>query len=716
AVLICTMGVLILLLVVISRNIREKAVAAGFVAPTAGTTQNDFDTVTQQIREELGLTPDATSSELLSRLNEEAENFTWLTNEITNSKEKTVEQLNEARARVGDIEQSIKKLVSEVDSLTKSMKSLVENNANPTHELDKLKKELENKEKAKAAAQEELKKLQDASQEKSRSYAIVPYRGPNGTFRRPIYIECRDACVVVQPEGVVLYANDFLTPEQPDNPIEMAVRAVRQYYVEMGQVERDTEPYPLFIVRPTGIFAYEAARRSLRSWKDDFGYELVEDDWNLEYHTPSDELKKRLEEQVEIGRVRQESYIEASLAYGAKNSRKRQFKVGSSGGLQQIGSSGINVPVDRRIGSTSGTQPSTTSNNAVSSNMMPSNIASGNGTPLPSGNGVGNGGGFSGGANGAETSASTGIGSGGGTGIGTGNSSMPVANIPGNTGFSSSAGGAASAGDIEDGWNSSNHTSASLYNTSPQPEAAIPGGVTNQPGNNSHPGNTQAGDSQTGNALSGNTQSGITRQSGSANQAGTNNQAGTDNQFGSTSQACATNQNGTATAPSTANQSGGAASSNSSPTATLTQETGVPSVTFQQAARGVEQPQTSSGTPANQNSKQAGTTKNWGLKNATQAAIAKKKIVHIRCDVDKIVIVKQPGLFNERQIPNGSSSRETAEQFVKAIWDFMETWDSAGENSYWRPLLRVTVTPGAEKQMQQLKAALAESGIEIESK
>ena len=33
------------------------------------------------------------------------------------------------------------------------------------------------------------------------SYAIVPYDGPNGTHRRPIYIECTAQGVILQPEG-----------------------------------------------------------------------------------------------------------------------------------------------------------------------------------------------------------------------------------------------------------------------------------------------------------------------------------------------------------------------------------------------------------------------------------------------------------------------------------------------------------------------------------
>ena len=42
-----------------------------------------------------------------------------------------------------------------------------------------------------------------------RSFAIVPYQGPNGTRRRPIYIECRQSGITIQPEGIIFGPQDF---------------------------------------------------------------------------------------------------------------------------------------------------------------------------------------------------------------------------------------------------------------------------------------------------------------------------------------------------------------------------------------------------------------------------------------------------------------------------------------------------------------------------
>jgi len=323
AVLICTMGVLILLLVVISRNIRDKVVAAENPASLLDPTL-------------IGLHETATTDEIAEKLIFEAETYEWLTQEIHLSKEETVEQLHDARARVGSIEDSIRKLLKEVERLHEAMKSLVENNNDPAENLAELQKQLHEKLKIREQAAAELKELQEKQAALKRSYAIVPYRGPNGTFRRPIYIECRADVVVIQPEGIVLQVGDFMTPDYRDNPMEMGVRTVHQYLMVTQQLQRDMEPYPLFLVRPSGIYAYEAALRSLGNWKGDFGYELIEEDWNLEYPKPSEELKQRLEQQIQIARTRQFGYIQSEIASGAWRG-STQYGASSGGGVQQKG-------------------------------------------------------------------------------------------------------------------------------------------------------------------------------------------------------------------------------------------------------------------------------------------------------------------------------------------------------------------------------------------
>ena len=108
-----------------------------------------------------------------------------------------------------------------------------------------------------AAISQTRQQLAAKAKDAPRSYAVVPYHGPNETHRRPIYIECREDSVILQPEGIQFGAGDFEGPRGPGNPLAAAVRAVREAWQRQGvDFARSGEPYPLLLVRPQGIKAY----------------------------------------------------------------------------------------------------------------------------------------------------------------------------------------------------------------------------------------------------------------------------------------------------------------------------------------------------------------------------------------------------------------------------------------------------------------------------
>jgi hypothetical protein len=101
------------------------------------------------------------------------------------------------------------------------------------------------------------KELEDKQKQKSgeKWYALIPYDGPHGTRRRPIYIECTDIGIVLQPEGVVLLPDDFRGPLGPGNPLDAALRTIRERIAQEGG--KAGEPYPLIV----------AAQRRRRLWQ-----------------------------------------------------------------------------------------------------------------------------------------------------------------------------------------------------------------------------------------------------------------------------------------------------------------------------------------------------------------------------------------------------------------------------------------------------------------
>ncbi len=296
AVLICTMGSLILLLVVIARQARLQA------------------------SEQVG--PD--HQELLAEVDHELEMARLLASELDESHDATSGDLQKGRLELGQIEDHSGELRRQLAALEAAWK-----------QLDQLES---GKESARHAAESELVALAiEASQlerevdlaknkagGREAAYSIVPYEGPHGTKRRPIYIECRADGLVLQPEGVTFGADDFDGPLDAGNPLDVGLRAVREYLTAQGSIlgAEDTEPYPLLLVRPSGIAYFYAGRAAMKSWGTEFGYELIGDDWKLDFSQPDAVLAQVIVQAVEPARRRQRRLIAAAPSrYGGGSNR-----------------------------------------------------------------------------------------------------------------------------------------------------------------------------------------------------------------------------------------------------------------------------------------------------------------------------------------------------------------------------------------------------------
>ena len=65
------------------------------------------------------------------------------------------------------------------------------------------------------------------------------------------------------------------------------------------------EPYPLIVVRPSGAAIYGIAQRAIHSSDFQFGYELVEEDWELKYPAADPQLALVEQRAIEQARIRQ---------------------------------------------------------------------------------------------------------------------------------------------------------------------------------------------------------------------------------------------------------------------------------------------------------------------------------------------------------------------------------------------------------------------------
>ena len=353
AVLLCTMGMLIMLLVVISRDTAagETAAAADAdplfsdaamrdlteekpaapietaaeppaaepeSAPEESLSPEDEELYAQFLRESGGISPE--------ELESERESAEWFLSELEGVRDRTRDELSAERARLAEAETEINKLVTELVELNKRAEALSRpSDSDP--DGGELQREIDAKAEEIAELNRQIEELRKKAEEaeETPTYAILPYRGKSGTFRRPIYVECDENGIRLMPERVQFVPEDFLVAKYPGNPFDAGLRAARQYFIETGQGDSENEPYPLLILKPESAQTYYIAKSALASWGGEFGYEFVESDAEIEYPRPDPELRRRVEEQVEMARARLAGPIAALLNELEANGRQAQL-------------------------------------------------------------------------------------------------------------------------------------------------------------------------------------------------------------------------------------------------------------------------------------------------------------------------------------------------------------------------------------------------------
>jgi len=115
-------------------------------------------------------------------------------------------------------------------------------------------------------------------------YAVLPYRGPNRTWKRPIPVECVDGQAVIRPGGTSFSLIELAPIRGHSSPFARAVVKLGEVLERHGAPGGEpVEPYVLFVVRPDGIRPFYEARSALERLGVPFGYELVAQDREIEF-------------------------------------------------------------------------------------------------------------------------------------------------------------------------------------------------------------------------------------------------------------------------------------------------------------------------------------------------------------------------------------------------------------------------------------------------
>ena len=282
AVLICTMGSLIVLLVLVMQQARVYAA-----------------TVAEQ---EQGA--DAAAIEV-QRAQQERDEYLWRQEVLEQQRTQITQQLSNQRLELSHLEDHIYRLEQQWKQLQAEARALQASGGTQEADIEsqqaRLRQILETIEQTK----QQLQQAEAEAARRKQAFAIIPYEGPNGTKRRPIYIECTGDAVILRPENIALTASDFEGPLGPGNPLDAALRAIREYYFQNGQIQQHGEPYPLLLVRPDGAYSYSTARSAMSTWDDEFGYELIDADMTLDFPLPDLALADLLQKRIEDARRRQ---------------------------------------------------------------------------------------------------------------------------------------------------------------------------------------------------------------------------------------------------------------------------------------------------------------------------------------------------------------------------------------------------------------------------
>jgi hypothetical protein len=317
AVLICTMGALVPLLLAITRTARLQAEAAAL----------------------------AKVSEQSTETQAEREMVQWRNGQLKNSRRQTESQLADARLQLGHLEEHSMRLRDQLARYEQTIGDLEQLSSSDGRQRAASQAELEQVRGQIATAQRQLIETRQAAAQRNHSYSVVPYEGPNQTRRRPIYLECRADALILQPEGIELTEADFEGPLGPGNPLAAALRAVREYLLRQRDFDPNIgEPYPLLLVRPEGINAYYAARAAMKSWGSDFGYELIDKDWKLAYQPPDPRLADLVRQVVESARVSQARLAAAAPRHYGRSKVVYRAAPGGGGFVAEGGSSQGNGP------------------------------------------------------------------------------------------------------------------------------------------------------------------------------------------------------------------------------------------------------------------------------------------------------------------------------------------------------------------------------------
>ena len=305
AVLICMMGALVLLLLGLTSTMRQRLDRPSLVAIRAPAVAQpaDGDAPRPPPPPGPGGFDQQTLAQSRARQEQECEaRWQSLIRQTTSDRDAVraalqgkQNELLQRQARLDELAALLKSQVDQAISEQATAEMLQERKKQAELELDSVSREI-------ALTERKLEELKQQQATASNAHAILPYDGRSGTTRRPIYIECSEKGYRFLPEDVFVGPNELRGATPHSNALAFGAKALLRYWTLRNARDpaHHPRPYLLLIVRPGGVFAYDAARQLLSRLESSFGYELVEDEIILQKLPPDPQAVTLLKEAIAL--------------------------------------------------------------------------------------------------------------------------------------------------------------------------------------------------------------------------------------------------------------------------------------------------------------------------------------------------------------------------------------------------------------------------------
>ena len=354
AVLVCTMGALILLLLVTTRRIRQQqaheSLAQADSSPVISqqveeqlpvepvdnsaeihrlqtivdTLKNQIKSTTSQIAHrqlELQLLRDLKSDQeaRLTEIHSEQQQLQTITSLQGSSTGQS--ELDEAKERLHLTQQQIESLEQEIELLTKRLAQRqgdLNNVADTSQQAEQL---LVRRESALVSLRQLVNQKQTTSVAPSSPETVIEFTNSTGTSREPVIVEVSGKGFTFLPADVKITAQDMLGFRSGDNPLLAGVFAVHSARTTPAS---DSKPYVLLLVRPSGCTHFYTAQRALKDVDVHFGYDLISEDLTVAAGAKSDTEVRRLRESLLASLTRREQLYGSLLRSGIPHSAVQQ--------------------------------------------------------------------------------------------------------------------------------------------------------------------------------------------------------------------------------------------------------------------------------------------------------------------------------------------------------------------------------------------------------